>query len=170
MLLLGHLGIGSRLLGPLRRRWPASAVYLGCVLPDLIDKPLYYALSLSTGRQGAALGLISGTRSVGHTGLLWLVLLALGLRSRVMLAIAAGVATHLVLDNLPDLFIPADPPESSPLIALLFPALGVRFPVAIAASLGEHFWRSIVNPWIIAGEVCGAAILGHAWWKARPRS
>jgi len=31
------------------------------ILPDMIDKPLYYGLSFATGRHG--LGLISGTRS-----------------------------------------------------------------------------------------------------------
>ena len=76
MFVLGHLGIGSRLLFSLRTRLPAGWLYLGCLLPDLIDKPLFYVPLLVMHQQ---LPLITGTRTFGHTGLFllaWLLLLA----------------------------------------------------------------------------------------------
>ena len=44
MFVLGHVGIGTRVLGGLRQRLPARWLILGCLLPDLIDKPLFYLL------------------------------------------------------------------------------------------------------------------------------
>jgi hypothetical protein len=172
LLPLGHLGIGSRLLGRARARLPAWPLYLGCLLPDLLDKPLYYALSAATGRHGAALGLISSSRTVGHTGLLLLALAGAALltRSPQLVALAAGDATHLFLDNLPDLFLLGGPlPDSSSLIALVFPALGVRFPIASFTSLAEHFELNVTSPYAIAGELVGGAILLRAALR-RPRA
>ena len=177
MLPLGHLGIGSRLLGRLRNRLDARWLYAGCLLPDLIDKPLYYALSLSTGRHGAALGLISGTRTFGHTGLLLLVLGLLALLSRgragaasaALAALALGDTTHLILDNLGDLLSPP-PPERLTAIALFFPAMGVRFPIAHFANFAEHLQSNLDNAFTIAGELVGGAILLAAWLRARRQS
>ena len=139
------------------------------MLPDLIDKPIYYGLAAITGRHAAAAGLFSGTRTVGHTLLFCLVLVAFGTRSGRTLALAAGVATHLLLDNVGDFFVPASPPESSSLIALWFPAMGVRFPVATASSLAQHLWLKAVDPWVIGGELLGLALLLQAWWTSRAR-
>ena len=170
MLPLGHLGIGSRLLGPWRRRFDWRLLYLGCLLPDLIDKPLYYALSLATGRHAAELGLISGTRTVGHTLLFFLLLAALSLRYRGIAAVAAGVATHLFLDNLGDLFGPPVPLERLTVVALVFPLLGVRFPVAPFTDLADHLNRNLTSGYSIAGELIGGAILLAAWLKRRQSS
>ena len=51
----------------------------GCLLPDLIDKPLFYGLLWLHGHPDP---LISGSRSVGHTGLFLVSLLAIALLSR----------------------------------------------------------------------------------------
>jgi hypothetical protein len=172
LLPLGHLGIGSRLVGRARARLPAWPLYFGCLLPDLLDKPLYYVLSAATGRHGAALGLISSSRTVGHTGLLLLALAVAALltRSPRMAALAAGDATHLFLDNLPDLFLLRGRlPDSSSLIALVFPALGMRFPIANFASLAEHFHLNATSPYAVAGELVGVAILLRAALR-RPRA
>jgi hypothetical protein len=80
--LFAHLGIGVRSI-----RWieglsrkgtrallPIAPLFLGTLLPDLIDKPLYYGLSWLTGLRGAELGVIAGTRSFGHS---WILLLLL---------------------------------------------------------------------------------------------
>ena len=165
MLPLGHLGIGPRLLGRHRARFDWRLLALGCLLPDLIDKPLYYALTVSTGRHGAALGLISGTRTVGHTALFCLLLAALSLRWRGFAAVAAGVATHLFLDNFGDLFGPLEPLDRLSVIALLFPALGFRFPVAPFSDLAEHLQRNLASGYSIAGELVGGAILLRAWLR-----
>ncbi len=170
MLPLGHLGIGSRLLGPYRTRFDWRLLYLGCLLPDLIDKPLYYALSLATGRHGAALGLFSGSRTIGHTLLFFFLLAALSFGYRGFAAVAAGVATHLFLDNLGDLFAPQAPLERLTVVALVFPLLGVRFPVAPFADFADHLMRDLTSIYSIAGELIGGAILLAAWFKQRRQS
>src|SRR4051812_43545813 len=104
MFVFGHLGIGSKLATPWAQGLPRRWLLVGTLLPDLIDKPLYYGLSFATGKSGTDLGLISGTRTFGHTAL-FLVLLALGSiirRSRILAALALGTATHLLIDNFGD--------------------------------------------------------------------
>lgn len=164
MFVLGHLGVGSRLLFGLRRRLPAWPLYLGCLLPDLIDKPLYYAL-LALHRLPP---LISGTRSFGHTGIfLLLVLLAAAVLKRPgVSALAAGVSTHFALDIAGELVTGADP-ESSIWIAFFFPAYGARFPLAHFTSLAEHIALSAQSGYVVAGEIIGGAILLHAVWRRR---
>jgi hypothetical protein len=159
LFVLGHLGIGSRLLFGLRRRLPWWPLYAGCLLPDLIDKPLYYAL-LWLHRLPE---LISGTRTFGHSGLFLLALLLLAALARRPWAWAlfAGVATHFALDIAGELFTSPDP-ESSIWIAILFPALGVRFPMAHFGSLLEHLTVSAQSAYVIVGELLGAIILLRA--------
>ena len=128
MYILGHLGIGALAVRPWWRTVSMKWLLLGTVLPDLIDKPLYYALCLWTGRQGAAIGLISGTRTIGHTALFLIFCGAISwfCKSRNGAALSAGVATHLLLDNLGDLFANGFSAYSH---ALLWPLLGWNFPV-----------------------------------------
>src|SRR5439155_487205 len=94
LFVLGHVGIGTRLLFGLRQRLPPRWLVLGCLLPDLIDKPLFYGLLWTRGHPDA---LISGSRSIAHSGLFLLALLALALALRRPgpWAVFAGVATHL---------------------------------------------------------------------------
>ncbi|MFL5305317.1 MAG: hypothetical protein ACJ8F1_08890 [Polyangia bacterium] len=165
MFVLGHLGIGKRLAAhPYRRfsRADRRAFFVGALLPDLIDKPLYYGWSWLTGKHGAAAGLISGTHLFGHTGLLLLAIVAAALvtRAHALRALAIGVATHLALD-----FVGL----SMDLQTLLWPLLGWQFPSYPFGSLTEHL-GTMFRPVTFAGEVVGAAIL---WWDyraARPRS
>lgn len=156
MFLLGHLGIGSRLFPGARHRLPAGWLYFGCVLPDLIDKPLYYGLKLLAVRPS----LITGTRTFGHTGLFLLLLscAAALTRSRAVLAVAAGVASHLLLDIAGELVTGADM-ESSIWSAILFPLLGVRFPVAHFHTMLEHLRLSAQSAYVVAGELLGGGLL-----------
>src|SRR4051812_42997977 len=96
MFVLGHMGIGRALVRPWQRYFPVVAFFAGTLLPDIIDKPLYHF---------HLLGPMPATRMVGHTGLLVLgvALLALVTHARPLAAVAAGMATHLVLDCLMDL-------------------------------------------------------------------
>ena len=171
MFVLGHLGIGSRLAAPFHeareRRW----MLLGALLPDLIDKPLYYGLSFATGRRGAALGLFSGTRTFGHTALFALLIWLL-FRKRHGAALVLGMATHLLLDELGDvvgLFAPARPGFDSPptAAAVLWPALGVHFPIAPFTTVGEHV-AALATGYVIAGELIGGALLAWERWRRRP--
>src|SRR5580704_10954240 len=97
MFVFGHIGIGRTLAGPWRRRLPAFPFIVGALLPDLIDKPLYYSRIWE---------FVSCTRTFGHTGLLLALIGAVAYltRSRGLAALALGVATHLVLDCVLDVF------------------------------------------------------------------
>jgi hypothetical protein len=165
LFILGHVGVGTRLLGRLRERLPARWLVFGCLLPDLIDKPLFYGLLWSRGHPDP---LISGSRSVGHSGLFLVALLALALLSRRASAWAlfAGVGTHLILDLVGELVAGARP-ESSIWLAILFPLLGWRFPKARFGSLLEHLQLSAENAYVVGGELIGGAILLSAWWRRR---
>lgn len=166
MFVLGHLGVGATLVQPwsagLRRRW----IFLGTLAPDLIDKPLYYGLSFSTGRSGADLGLVSGTRTFGHTAIVLLVIagLAAWRRSRVLAAVTLGAATHLFLDNLGDLFAEPKLPGERTVDVLLFPLLGARFPDLPFTGPGGHLLL-LLQPYTIGGEIVGALLLGWMAWK-----
>ena len=168
MFVLGHLGFGNALLK--FAKLPRAALFLGCLLPDLIDKPLYYGLVLATGKRAGELGLISGSRTLGHTGILLLLLLfaaALG-RSPTLLAVGLGMLTHLFLDELGDLLY-AMPLGRSMLLAIFFPLFGRRFPVMPFADVSEHFLSVLGNPYVIFGEVAGAALLVYDHIKIKAR-
>ena len=151
------------MLGRIRERLPARWLIFGCLLPDLIDKPLFYLVGPTK--------LISGSRTFGHTFLFLLALFLLALLSRraAVWAIFAGVATHLALDIAGEVTVGASP-DSSIWIALLFPLLGVRFPVAHFHTLLEHLRVSAENLYVIFGEVAGGAILLRAWILRRRQS
>lgn len=157
------MGIGQALARPWRRALPRGLLLLGTMFPDLVDKPVYYGLALLTGRRGAELGLLSGTRTFGHTLLLLLLLAAVaGLRrSRALAALAVGSSTHLLLDGLSEMWgsaaAVAGPGFAS---VLLFPLLGLRFPVTSFGSMGEHL-LSVGSPLTLLAELLGAALLVH---------
>jgi hypothetical protein len=158
MFVLGHLGIGRRLAARPYRRFSSGdkrAFFVGVLLPDLIDKPLYYGHAWLSGKHGAA-GIIAGTHSVAHTALFWAVLAiaALVSRARPLRALAIGVGTHLVLD-IAGLTLNAE--------TLLWPLLGWRFPTYPFRSLTQHL-GTILRPVTFAGEALGAAFL---WWDYR---
>lgn len=166
MFILGHMGIGSKLASPWSKGLPLQWVFLGTLLPDLIDKPLYYSLSFITGTHGAQLGLISGTRTFGHTALflMFLVIFAFFKHSRSLAALAIGTMTHLFLDNIVEHFLP--PPIDLAHLALLFPLQGVRFPVYPFGGFKDHL-LSLTNTVTFAAELLGGGILAWDYWKAR---
>src|SRR6267143_777482 len=111
MFVFGHLGVGSWVIARRVRAEQLAWVLFGTLLADLIDKPLYYALVLATGRHGAALG----TR-----------------------------------------------PRPGTITAILFPFLGLHFPVSPFRSAMEHL-VSLSNAYVLAGEIAGAALLAWQW-------
>ena len=155
------------LLG-LRERLSIRWLVLGCLLPDLIDKPLFYGLLWTRGHPDT---LIGGSRSVAHSGVFALALLALAfaLRRPAPWAVIAGVATHLALDIGGELVAGATN-DSSIWIAIFFPASGCRFPLATFHSLLEHLRLSAENAYLVAGEIVGGAILLRAWTGRRRQS
>jgi membrane-bound metal-dependent hydrolase YbcI (DUF457 family) len=175
MIFFGHLGIGSKLASPWSRDLPVAPLLLGTILPDLIDKSLYYSLCLITGKRGVELGLISGTRTLGHTAIFMLVLAGIAFfkRSKWFAALALGVATHLLLDNVSDTFrIYTDPfgsHERPALIALLWPFYQWQFAVSPFMGLKDHLGRSM-TAFNIGAEIVGVLILAWDWWKNRHES
>jgi len=167
---LGHAVLGSRLARAVRRDLPLAPLVIDALLPDLVDKPLYYALAFATGRHGAELGLISGTRTFGHTGLALLLVAACALlgRSRALAAVAAGMATHLVLDLAGDLLPWRGRPNM--IDAILFPLLGRGFPITPYHGLLEHL-AGLRRAYVLGGELLGALLLVRAWRRPRaPRA
>jgi hypothetical protein len=174
---MAHLGIGSRLVSPWTRSLPRWAVLLGTVLPDLIDKPLYYLVLLVAPLRHVGLDFINNSRTVAHTGMFLLVLTGLAVlrRSRVLAALALGVASHLLLDNLADSLFdtfmpdPSLPPTHSALVALLWPFKQASFPRSPFHTFEGHMHRSF-NPLSLGFEVVGLGILGWDLWQRRHES
>ena len=167
---LGHLGLGLKTAEPFAKGLPRKTLLLGTLLPDLIDKPLYHVLSLATGRQGAALGIVAGTRSFGHTFLFTAALgiLARTRRSTMLAALALGAATHLLLDVVTDAFtVPSflrgGAADSFRILA--WPLLGLQFPFTVRGLI-DHLGH-VFNPFIMTAEIVGALILYREWRKAR---
>ena len=159
MFALGHLGIGKKIAARPYGRFAHGekrAFLLGALLPDLIDKPLFYVPFWLTGARGE---ILSGTHLFAHTALSLLLLVAVArlTRARFVGAVAIGVATHFVLDCVG---------LSMGLGTLLWPLFGWHFPAYPFKSLGHHL-ATILNPITLAGELVGAAILLWDWRRAR---
>jgi hypothetical protein len=173
MWIFGHLGFGSKIAEPFARRLPLAWLLLGTILPDLIDKPLYYLSSLSTGKHGFEIGLISCTRTLGHTGLLALLLAGLATirKSKILAALALGTATHLAIDGFQDFWfhrVEGNEGESSAVIAILFPFYLQRFSEMPFPTIGDHL-KSGIQPFQLISEGIGLAILSWTLWKERRR-
>lgn len=166
MWIFGHLGIGSKLAAPLSRKLPYGWLLLGTILPDLIDKPLFYLL-------GSKFELISCTRTLGHTAIFTfgLALLASLRKSKLLAAITLGVASHLVLDGFQDYWIHRvlhHEGESSLILAALFPFYEPRFGMMPYDSLLDHL-KSGNRPIVLTAEGIGLLFLGWDWWKKKWR-
>ena len=150
MFIFGHLGIGGTLARPWRKRLPWLPLFAGMLLPDIIDKPLYYARISH---------FFSCTRTVGHTVLLVALVLALaGLRrSKGLAALALGMSTHIVLDCALGGFSR----DSSAVVAAAWPLMG-PFVESYSASLVIHLRQLLVAPVMLA-EVVGLALLVWEW-------
>jgi hypothetical protein len=162
---LGHVGIGTHLVPrAVRERLPWRWLALGCLLPDVIDKPIWLVAQWV----GAESPLWDTARMVGHTAFL---LAALFVWSRVrrtpqLIALVYGIPTHLVLDILTDkgmgggwgvwkswLFWPFEVP---------------RIGILMVASPLHELALELQSTVYLAGEMLGAALL--IWDFARNRS
>jgi hypothetical protein len=130
------------------------------LLPDIIDKSLYYSHAFPDW--------ITCTRTFGHTGLLLITVLLLSrlVRSRHLAALALGMATHLLPDCLIDRFDPSR--QSSTLVALTWPFLHARFAVYHFDSIWDHLHHVWSWP-IMSAEALGLAFLGWDYWKSAYR-
>lgn len=132
--------------------------WIGSVLPDLIDKPLFYFFRNE---------FITGTRTVAHTFLfvIFLLLLAIGFRARkvvetgviLLLGLALGVVSHLGLDLFSSWWItqiaPPPPgyvePGPSTAAAVFFPLYGPHFPIYPFQGVRDHAAKSYGSPLIL---------------------
>src|SRR5581483_7166128 len=95
---------------------------------------------------------------------LLLSLAALPRKSKILAALALGVASHLLLDQM----ISHLPKED--LKALLWPWLGYGFPRFPYQNAGEHFLSLLKQPVIIGSEIVGALLLlRRAYLSNSPR-
>jgi hypothetical protein len=157
MFIFGHLGIGRRLASPWRARLPALPLMLGMLLPDLIDKPLYYA-RISP--------FISSTRTLGHT-FLFLILLcgyAVARRSSTAAALAVGVVTHLLLDGFLETFDSRG--LASSWHALAWPFMSPHFATLYIPTMSRHL-RSLWAWPVAIGELVGMGLIGWEVWQGR---
>ena len=155
MFIFGHLGFGRALLRRWHHQLPWLALGLGILLPDVIDKPLYYS-ELSS--------FFSCTRTVGHTGLLVILLAAIGWfrRAPVLLALSAGMTTHIVLDIALELLVDHTP--GAAWIAATWPLHGLSFD-QVTFTMTEHVGRLATWP-IVVFEAMGLLLL---WLEVRRR-
>jgi hypothetical protein len=156
MFVLGHIGVGRALLLRWRDRFHWVPLGFGMLLPDLIDKPLYYS-HLSP--------FFSCTRTVGHTGLLlaFVCVAAATRRSAVLWAIGVGMATHVGLDNVLEQL--GGHADGSAWIALTWPLHGWPF-YTVTFTMLEHAGKLLGFPTVIS-EIVGASLLVREWKKSR---
>ena len=154
--------------------WP---LVLGCVLPDLIDKPIYYGPKWLWGTEVIQSTIITGTRTFGHTALLVFLIFALGWwrESKAAAAVALGMASHLMMDHLFDVLLcydhfPVNPGEPSyRLEGLLWPFLGNHFPIIKYGTVKEHASTFIFKHHIWIGESLGLLLLIRDYVKFKFR-
>jgi hypothetical protein len=164
--IFGHLGIGSKLVSPATKGLPWRWVLLGTLLPDLIDKTLFYAQkSLVEGE----IPLVTGTRTFGHTASLTLTLTAFAWarHSKLCAALALGTLSHQLLDIVLDKILRAS--EPSALIAFLWPIFGPnkgQFAIAPFENIQGHL-QMLNNGAVIGAEILGTFLLFAEWRKRK---
>ena len=158
MLIFGHLGFARLLAEPFRRQRPLSLLLAGSLLPDIIDKLVFYVSDFSP-----------GTRAVGHT-LLFATFIACAEKSRskkwMRCPLAFGISTHLICDYVGDFFaMPSSYARN--LKILLWPALGKTFPPTTHLNFVQQATR-VTEPYYLATEMIGISILiFFAWYYKR---
>ena len=159
MFVLGHVGIGRAIVGARARALPFVAFAIGAMLPDIVDKPLYYS--------GLAPDFFSCTRTLGHTGLFAGLLIAVGLARRSRVCLAAGIAclTHAALDFALDLRAPW---PGSTAVAFLWPFYSTHFFVFHFDSPADQIFR-LWRPDIVLTETIGLGCLIWEYVRRRPR-
>jgi hypothetical protein len=164
MLPFAHLGIGANLVRPWWKSVPLSAILIGAILPDLLDKTIYYVPWVITGKHGSDLGPISGTRTIGHSLVFLLLIFAVaaipGEKRKWWRGLGLGVATHLLLDNFAEPLFPFNPYSSR--IALFYPLYDWKFPDALYKPPGS-WWSDHLGWFSISCEVVGMFLLWRLW-------
>jgi len=169
MLIFGHLGIGLQLSKPFiqnnKNNFDLKWFFLGCLLPDIIDKSTFYLTKLYLGYPHA---LLPGTRTLGHTFIFSFFFFILYKKSKkfahVFFPLMIGIISHIFLDHIGDTiavtFFSSSLPAgttvntSEVLQGVFWPFLGFHFAETAYTDLGDHFKRaSLPHLWI--SEILG---------------
>lgn len=133
---------------------------VGMLLPDVLDKPVYYAFH---GRW-----VITSTRTFGHTGVAVLVLWLIARRVPRWIPIAAGATTHVLLDALMDVALDDNGGAGSEWIALTWPFHGFGFDTTHAyTTLTAHVSALVVSWPVTISELAGLALSVWAFSRRR---
>jgi hypothetical protein len=169
---VAHIGIGSLIvLKTYYRKYQnvkLSHIFLGTLLPDLIDKPIYYIGKYFQVAEYSLLS-VAGSRNYSHTLLFAVIIFGLSLTSRkaLLLSVSLGVISHQLIDIISDMLISWNY-RSISLGLIFWPAYGTRFPKGPFANFSEHlkFWFS---PYEISGELLGLTCLIYILSKSNRR-
>jgi hypothetical protein len=123
------------------------------LLPDRIDKRLYYSRLFSY---------VTATRTFAHTALflLLMAIFAYLRRSRTAAALNVGIATHLVLDFVSEIFGTRD--ALSLLAEMTWPF--APFVNSYVPNVSSHLEKLWAWP-VIVGELVGVALLVCEVWR-----
>ena len=139
-------GKASSRLVVLAKRIDIRLLFIGALLPDIIDKPLGQLILRDN---------ISNGRIFAHTLLFFIITALLGLyiytkhRQLWLLVIAFGVLTHLIFDAM------WETPRT-----LFWPLFGLAFPKEeLSGWVSETFLGLVKNPAVFIPEFIGALIL-----------
>ena len=160
-----HVGIGTHLIpGRVRASLPWRWLALGCLLPDLIDKPIWIAGRLASGAVDADGSLFANARLFGHS-LFFAGLLALAaalVPAARLRALAYAVPTHLLLDVLTDYGLGGHGVWRT----WLFWPLAIQSFASVSNSPLLHAFASEASsPVYLSSELLGAALL--VWDRVR---
>lgn len=162
MYVLAHTGIGGFLAKPFSRGLPKKYLYIGALLPDIIDKASFYTLRAIDSNSWIYTDVIRGTRSFGHTlvFLLLCFIASAGMKSRRMLLLTFGVATHLLLDQIDETFVArsASGAYQAYSTVLFWPFQGIGFPKYPFGGVEDHLSK-MIDPVHLATEIIGGLLL-----------
>lgn len=168
MFVFGHSVLGFKLVKLLKKENPRFFVeitredrllLLGTLLPDLIDKPLFYLFH-------DQISLVTGTRTFGH--MLWPALVFSLWRPTRMLGF--GMLTHLGLDHIPEViqsWVTGALDFNYRWEGFFWPVFGLHFPVFPYDSMLSHGLGILKRLPHLLGEGAGIAFLFWDWISFR---
>ena len=149
----------------MRKRLPWRWLALGCLLPDVIDKPIWLVAQWL----GAASEHFDTARVIGHTAFLAaaVVFVAWRWRSPRWVALAYGIPTHLVLDVVTDFGIGRGLGVWKSW--LFWPFEIPRLGILMVASPLHELALELHSRVYVAGEIIGAVLLiwDLVWTRTR---
>lgn len=134
-----HFGIGTAVTRAVSNKLPFRWILLGTMLPDFIDKPVFFILGSIKYFQ--RLGWEPGKRGFAHTLIFFLILIGIARfrRSPAWYALAMGVLTHQILDIVSKSF-GGDFSPFGGFQVFLWPFLGWAFPTLSYGMHGMMIW------------------------------